>query len=45
MADNKRFEVLYSADAPSAIGPYSQGIKIPATSNLVFCSGAIGVNP
>ena len=28
--------------APSAIGPYSQGI---ATEHLVFCSGQIGLDP
>jgi 2-iminobutanoate/2-iminopropanoate deaminase len=28
--------------APSAIGPYSQGI---ATEQLVFCSGQIGMDP
>jgi 2-iminobutanoate/2-iminopropanoate deaminase len=28
--------------APSAIGPYSQGI---ATEQLVFCSGQIGLDP
>ena len=28
--------------APSAVGPYSQGI---ATDDLVFCSGQIGLDP
>ena len=28
--------------APSAVGPYSQGI---ATGDLVFCSGQIGLDP
>lgn len=31
-----------TSGAPSAIGPYSQGI---ATSDLVFCSGQIGLDP
>ncbi|TFG14675.1 RidA family protein [Candidatus Thorarchaeota archaeon] len=35
-------EVISTADAPKAIGPYSQGI---ATADLVFCSGQIPMNP
>ena len=31
-----------TAGAPSAIGPYSQGI---AAGDLVFCSGQIGLDP
>jgi len=31
-----------TAGAPSAIGPYSQGI---AAAGLVFCSGQIGLDP
>jgi len=31
-----------TAGAPSAIGPYSQGI---GTGDLVFCSGQIGLDP
>jgi len=31
-----------TSGAPSAIGPYSQGI---ATGGLVFCSGQIGLDP
>ena len=31
-----------TADAPQAIGPYSQGI---ASGGLVFCSGQLGLDP
>ena len=34
--------VVATADAPSAIGPYSQAIAI---DNLVFCSGQIPLKP
>ncbi len=33
---------VYSENAPAAIGPYSQGMKI---GNLVFTSGQIPLNP
>ncbi len=35
-------QVILSADAPAAIGPYSQAIKV---GNMVFCSGAIPCDP
>jgi 2-iminobutanoate/2-iminopropanoate deaminase len=35
-------ETIFSADAPAAIGPYSQAIK---TGDLVFCSGHLGILP
>ncbi|TFG10252.1 RidA family protein [Candidatus Thorarchaeota archaeon] len=35
-------EVISTAKAPTAIGPYSQGIK---TDSLVFCSGQLPMNP
>ena len=35
-------EIIYTKDAPEAIGPYSQAIKV---GNLVFTSGQIPVNP
>ena len=35
-------EVIYTKDAPEAIGPYSQAIKV---GNLVFTSGQIPINP
>ncbi len=34
--------VVSTADAPAAIGPYSQAITI---DNLVFCSGQISLKP
>ena len=34
--------VIATADAPQAIGPYSQAIAI---DNLVFCSGQIPLTP
>lgn len=36
--------VIHSHDAPKAIGPYSQGISVPA-GRLVFCSGQIPLDP
>lgn len=35
-------EVISSANAPKAIGPYSQAIKV---GNMLFCSGQIAINP
>ena len=35
-------EVISTKNAPAAIGPYSQGLKV---GNLVFVSGQIPVNP
>ena len=35
-------EVIYTKNAPDAIGPYSQAIK---TGNLVFTSGQIAIDP
>lgn len=34
--------VIASAEAPAAVGPYSQAI---ATGNLVFCAGQIPLDP
>ena len=33
---------LVSANAPAALGPYSQAIQ---AGNLVFCSGQLGIDP
>ena len=33
---------LSSANAPAALGPYSQAIQ---SGNLVFCSGQLGIDP
>ena len=35
-------EVIATTDAPKAIGPYSQAIKV---GNMLFCSGQIPINP
>ncbi len=35
-------EIIYTNNAPDAIGPYSQAIKC---GNLVFTSGQIAINP
>ncbi len=35
-------EVIYTKNAPDAIGPYSQAIK---TNGLAFTSGQIAINP
>ena len=35
-------EIIYTKNAPEAIGPYSQAIK---TGDLVFTSGQIAINP
>ena len=35
-------EKIYTKNAPEAIGPYSQAVKV---GNLVFTSGQIAINP
>jgi len=35
-------QVIETADAPKAIGPYSQAIKV---GNTVYCSGQIPLDP
>jgi 2-iminobutanoate/2-iminopropanoate deaminase len=35
-------QIISTASAPAAIGPYSQAIK---SSNFVFLSGQLGINP
>ena len=35
-------KVIYTPDAPAAIGPYSQGYEV---NGFVFTSGQIGVDP
>jgi 2-iminobutanoate/2-iminopropanoate deaminase len=37
-----RREIIKTADAPAAIGPYSQGVKV---GNMLFCSGQIPIDP
>jgi 2-iminobutanoate/2-iminopropanoate deaminase len=35
-------EIISSAQAPAAVGPYSQAIK---SNGLLFCSGQLGIDP
>jgi len=35
-------EIIATAEAPKAIGPYSQGVRV---GNLLFSSGQIGIDP
>lgn len=35
-------EMIYTPDAPKAIGPYSQAVKI---GNTMYCSGQIALDP
>lgn len=35
-------EIVSTSDAPPAIGPYSQGVKV---NNLLFISGQIAIDP
>jgi 2-iminobutanoate/2-iminopropanoate deaminase len=35
-------ETISTENAPGAIGPYSQAVKV---DNLIFCSGQIPINP
>ena len=37
-------EVVKSDQAPAALGPYSQAIKVRG-STIVYCSGQIGLDP
>ena len=39
---SKSLVAVSSAEAPKAIGPYSQAIK---TGNMVYCSGQVGIVP
>ena len=40
-------EIIQTNDAPAAVGPYSQGIKVglPGGGNMLFCSGQIPLDP
>jgi 2-iminobutanoate/2-iminopropanoate deaminase len=42
MDNNLKVKKVTAKNAPSAVGPYSQAVKL---GNLVFCSGQIGLNP
>jgi 2-iminobutanoate/2-iminopropanoate deaminase len=37
-------QVIQTSDAPAAIGPYSQGLVVPA-GELIFTAGQIGLDP
>jgi len=38
-------QVVHTAAAPAAVGPYSQAIAVPAGGKTVFLSGQIGLEP
>ena len=35
-------QIIFSTDAPKAVGPYSQAIR---TGNLIYCSGQTPIDP
>ncbi len=37
-------EMIKTEGAPAAVGPYSQGIKVPC-GTMIFCSGQIALDP
>jgi 2-iminobutanoate/2-iminopropanoate deaminase len=37
-------EIISTGNAPAAIGPYSQGVRVTATE-MLFCSGQIPIDP
>ena len=37
-------EIIRTADAPAAVGPYSQAVKSTCVS-MIFCSGQIALDP
>jgi 2-iminobutanoate/2-iminopropanoate deaminase len=41
MEDGAVREIIHTASAPAAVGPYSQGVKV---GNLVFISGQLGLD-
>ena len=38
-------KIISTTTAPSAIGPYSQGIAIPCKGTIIMTSGQIPINP
>lgn len=39
-------KIVRTAEAPAAIGPYSQAVSVPMGDKvMVFCSGSIGLDP
>jgi 2-iminobutanoate/2-iminopropanoate deaminase len=43
MSDTR--QVIVTAAAPAAIGPYSQAISVAGSQRLIFCSGQIALDP
>lgn len=41
---SREIEVIQTSNAPAAIGPYSQGLVVPA-GELIFTAGQIGLDP
>jgi 2-iminobutanoate/2-iminopropanoate deaminase len=41
-AERETKRIIVTAEAPKAIGPYSQGVLV---GDLLFCSGQIGIDP
>ena len=37
-------EIIQTENAPAAVGPYSQAVKISGGS-MIFCSGQIAIDP
>ncbi|MBN2225793.1 MAG: RidA family protein [candidate division Zixibacteria bacterium] len=37
-------ELVFTTDAPAAVGPYSQAVKV-ACGTMIFCSGQIPLDP
>lgn len=38
-------KIINSKNAPSAIGPYSQGVLVPSGASTVYLSGQIALDP
>jgi len=38
-------EIIAIKQAPAAIGPYSQGVKLSGHSEIFYFSGQLGINP
>lgn len=40
----KEFQAIQTTDAPKALGPYSQGVKIVSSKDLLFVSGQLPID-
>ncbi len=38
-------QIIHTASAPAAVGPYSQAVAVPASGKTVYLSGQIGLEP